>query len=76
MDKGHELANHISFRTIQARVLNHRQGMVFREMGFPENCKGIGRAIIQGKPALNLFQEPGEFKLDKPFLRQKYGLCV
>lgn len=50
--------------------------MVFRDMGFPENWKGIGRAIIQGKPALNLFQEPGEFKLDKPFLRQKYGLCV
>ena len=45
-------------------------------MGFPENWKGIGRAIIQGNPTLNLFQEPEEFKLDKPFLGQKYGLCV
>lgn len=67
----------LSFRTIQARGLNHRQGMFFREMGFPESWKGVGRAIVQGDPALiSLFQEPGEPKSDKPSLRQKYGLCV
>lgn len=51
--------------------------MFFREMGFPESWKGVGRAIVQGDPALvSLFQEPGEPKSDKPSLRQKYGLCV